>query len=117
MEKDSKYIEFNIDCHSFCTIPISFGSNKYNFSLQLDTTTSYTSIPSTDFDLDVPKYGKSISQNGKKQIKLLKLEGIIYGKLSYDSIKLENIDFNSYSFFLLILMIKVSKIILKENLD
>ena len=103
IEKDSKYIEFNIDCYSFCTIPVSFGSNNDNFTLQLDTTTSYIWISSTDFDLDVPKYNISNSKKGKKTNKTIEIEdeeGIIYGKLSYDSIKLESIYFNNYSFVL-----------------
>ena len=103
IEKESKYIELDIDCEKFCTIPVSFGSNDEVFTLQLDTTTSDSWIPSTKFDLDVPQYNILNSKNGKRTNKTIEIEdeeGIIYGKLSFDSINLENIYIKNYSFVL-----------------
>ena len=81
IEKESKYIELDIDCEKFCTIPVSFGSNDEVFTLQLDTTTSDSWIPSTKFDLDVPQYNILNSKNGKRTNKTIEIEdeeGIIY---------------------------------------
>ena len=61
-QKEPKHIELAINCleqNGYCVIPVHFGSNNETFQLQLDTTTSYTWIPSNIFDMDVPKYNIS----------------------------------------------------------
>ena len=106
IEKESRYIEFNIKClesNGYCVIPVSFGSNNELFQLQLDTTTSNTWIPSTKFDMTVPKYNISNSKYSKltnQSIEIVDEDGIIYGKMGFDYIKLENIYIDNYGFVL-----------------
>ena len=103
--KENNYIELKIDCQTgnICFIPVYFGSNHEPFKIQLDTTTSYTWIPSTNFDLDVPKYNILESNYGKRTNKTIEIEdedGVIYGKLSFDSINIDNININRFNFIL-----------------
>lgn len=105
-KEESNYIALNIDCKShlnYCVIPISLGEKNEVFTIQLDTTTSETWIPSSKFDLKVPKYDISNSKNGKitnKSISIYDENGYIYGKISYDSIKLKNVNIENYGFVL-----------------
>lgn len=105
-KEESNYIALNIDCKSYlnyCVIPISFGEKNEVFTIQLDTTTSKTWIPSSKFDLKVPKYDISNSKNGKitnKSISIYDENGYISGKISYDSIKLKNVNIENYGFVL-----------------
>ena len=118
--KENNYIELNIDCQTgnICFIPVYFGSNREPFKIQLDTTTSYTRIPSTNFDLDVPKYNILESNYGKRTNKTIEIEdedGVIYGKLSFDSINIDNININRFNFILANGHDPFLKIIQKEN--
>ena len=102
----NKFLELNIICENktnFCFIPVFFGSYSQPFLLQLDTTTGETWIPSIKFDLEVPKYNILKSKGGlmtNRSVEIEDDEGIIYGKLSYDSIKIDNIIINNYQFVL-----------------
>jgi len=104
--KDIKYVEFNINCpldSNFCFIPAYFGSNIESFLIQLDTTTSYTWIPSPKFNFNVPKYNFSNSIKGKTTNKTIEIDnggGVIYGKLSFDSLNIGNITLENFSFVL-----------------
>ena len=105
-QKKPKCIELAINCleqNGYCVIPVYFGSNNETFQLQLDTTTSFTWIPSNIFDMDVPKYNISESKFGKSTNRIIKIEdeeGTIYGKLNYDYVRFENIGINNYGFVL-----------------
>jgi hypothetical protein len=88
----------------FCFIPVMLGSNFESFLIQLDTSISYTWIPSDKFDLDVPKYNILASKMGETTNKTIEIEdedGIIYGKLSFDLINLdEGITLEDFYFIL-----------------
>lgn len=88
----------------FCFIPVMLGSNFESFLIQLDTSISYTWIPSDKFDLDVPKYNILVSKMGGTSNKTIEIEdedGIIYGKLSFDLINLdEGITLEDFYFIL-----------------
>ena len=69
----------------------------------MDTTTSYTWIPSKIFDINVPKYNISKSKFGKSTNRIIKIadeEGTINGKLCYDYVRFGNIRINNYGFVL-----------------
>ena len=105
-QKESKFLEFPIDCqkdNNFCSISIYFGLHNQPFNLQLDTTSSYTWIPSTKFDLDVYKYNQFNSPKGITTNQTIEIEGekgSIIGKLSYDSINIANMTIDNFSFAL-----------------
>ena len=101
-----RYVWFGIDCqegNSFCLISANFGLKNQSFTIQLDTSTTYTWIPSTKFDFDVPKYDLKNSEKGittNKTVEIDDEDGIIYGKLSYDTFSKGNITMENFSFVL-----------------
>ena len=84
-------------------IPIAFGSNKEEFGLQVDTTTSETWIPSNKTTLKVKKYDISKSSKGQRTNKTFEVEdedGDVRGKACYDSIKVGDISLDHFGFVL-----------------
>ena len=84
-------------------IPIAFGSNKEEFGLQVDTTTSETWIPSNKTTLKVKKYDISKSSKGQRTNKTFEIEdedGDVRGKACYDSIKVGDISLDHFGFVL-----------------
>ncbi len=104
--REVRYVWFGIDCqegNSFCLISANFGLKNQSFTIQLDTSTTYTWIPSTKFDFDVPKYDLKNSEKGittNKTVEIDDEDGIIYGKLSYDTFSKGNITMENFSFVL-----------------
>lgn len=96
-------IKYNKDS-GFFTIPISFGSNKEIFELQIDTTTSKSWIPSPKFPLDVKKYNISKSSTGiitKRSLELEDEDGTVFGKACYETIKIGLNEFKQFGFGLM----------------
>ena len=104
--EEEKYIIIPIDCKKytdFCVISVSFGSKQQTFEIQVDTTTSYTWIPSTKFSHNVKKYDISKSNTGEitnRTVEITYIKGTIYGKACYDSIKISDISIPHFGFVL-----------------
>ena len=99
-ESQSISLSFNKE-FGFYTVPLSFGSNKEVFDVQVDTTTSETWIPSLKTDLKVKKYDISKSSTAQKTNKTFEVEdedGDVRGKACYDSIRIGDIELDHFGF-------------------
>ena len=104
LSKEPKTITLTYEEETGCyIIPIAFGSNKEEFGLQVDTTTSETWIPSNKTTLKVKKYDISKSSKGQRTNKTFEIEdedGDVRGKACYDSIKVGDISLDHFGFVL-----------------
>lgn len=88
----------------FSTIPISFGSNKEIFYVQIDTSTCKSWIPSPKFPFDVKKYNISQSSTGiltKRSLELEDEDGTVFGKACYDTIRIGYLELKHFGFGLM----------------
>ena len=104
LAKDPKTIALQYDEETgYYIIPIAFGSNKEEFGIQVDTTTSETWIPSNKTTLKVKKYNILESTTGQKTNKTFEVEdedGDVRGKACYDAISVGDISLNHFGFVL-----------------
>ena len=104
LSREPQSISLSFDKETgFYTVPVSFGSNKETFDIQVDTTTSETWIPSYKTALNVKKYNISKSSTGIKTNKTFEVEdedGDVRGKACYDSIELGDISLDHFGFVL-----------------
>jgi hypothetical protein len=96
-------IKYNPE-NGFFTIPLSIGSNNEIFDVQIDTTSTNTWIPSPKFHYDVKKYDISKSSTGiisRRSFELEDIEGTVFGKACYDTIRLDDITLDNFGFGLI----------------
>lgn len=102
LKSEAIKLEFREKNHFF-TIPITVGSNKQPFEVQVDTTTSETWLPSVNTTFKVDKYDpekSSTSELLKKEFEIDDEDGNVRGKPVYDSVTVGPYALDKFGFVL-----------------
>jgi hypothetical protein len=96
-------INLSFDKNNNCyTVPINLGTPYQTFTVQVDTTTSETWVPSKNTSYSVsPKYDHSKSKTAdflNKTIEIYDEDGDVRGKSTYDNIQVGKYELNKFGF-------------------
>ena len=102
LKSDSVKLEFREKNHFF-TIPITVGSNKQPFEVQVDTTTCETWLPSINTTFEVEKYDPKTSSTSEilnKEFEIDDEDGNVRGTPVYDSVTVGPFSLDRFGFVL-----------------